>query len=598
VLEHVVWYFSGEAQTFGLLPIFRAAAICTLLYQIDVVLVFARWLLTKLGSSPRDSILDPENRHPAVLVLPTLLRKDEELAGLIRAISSAATNGYPGPIAIVACIDESAKRPDLVAQLRDWIVHEPVPEGVSLHCVGSPERRGKAMVMDIGYLHAEQLHAEGKLDAAPRIFFNMDADSVLGPRALERMVYKLTRPRRIARTPHLMVTSNVLVDAEECFDGLPSLFRLDRWLASLVGREYLSSISFGRSNTKILPVNEASGALFCTWTEVYAAGPRFARFLQTLRFVDWLKWWVGFAPPRFSEFRGAPLVEAMTGPGDDTWTTWLANSGRWVDGHVSFDFPRTPLHALGRLLVDYVSRPLSYDPLAKVYTKTPTTVKALFNQRLRWNSSRVQDIVRWFPGLLYHWTVGLHVGVGSVIVAVYNMLFVVGLIGPLVAYQRSGQQSLSLSILAGTGYVLVRLVSSVVALLVSECPAADWLKLLSLPASTAYHIFFNTLPTVLGWVRDIFWFGERTTFSPEKTLRDSRLVRIALAYRVRRAFLLACRSIVFGDVPFGWFWFGWRETPYTPSGFDGWSSGRRPPPVFWPDAKRSSSVLGAPGPGE
>jgi hypothetical protein len=83
--------------------------------------------------------------------------------------------------------------------------------------------------------------------------------------------------------------------------------------------------------------------------------------------------------------------------------TWLACSGTWKDGRISFDFPRTPLHALGRMLSAWVSRPLAFDPLAQVFTKTPTTVKGLFDQRLRWNSSRIQDLKRWSPSLAYHW---------------------------------------------------------------------------------------------------------------------------------------------------------------------------------------------------
>jgi hypothetical protein len=64
---------------------------------------------------------------------------------------------------------------------------------------------------------------------------------------------------------------------------------------------------------------------------------------------------------------------------------------------------------------------------------------------------------------------------------------------------------------------------------------------------------------------------------------------MALAYRARRAFLLACRAVVFGDVPWGKFWLGWEQTRWTPSGFDGWTTGVRPPPVYWPARRRASS---------
>lgn len=595
MVDELVWYFSSAAQTFGLLTILRAAAVCTLLYQIDIAFVLARWLLARLTGALPVPKLEPGNCHPAVLVLPTLLRKEDELHGLMRAMSSAATNGYPAPLAIVACIDGCATCPDLCTRLRQWIESERLPPGVSMHFVGTPERMGKATAMDHGFELVKHLCERSLLPHAPRIFFNMDADSVLGERALERMVYKLTRRRRLARTRHLIVTSNVLVDARECFASFRDIFRLDRWLATLVGREYLSSISLGRSNTKIFPVHEASGALFCTWAQVYAAAPKYARFMQTVKITDWLKWWVGFAPPQYSRFDGPPLIEAMSGPGDDTWVTWLACSGRWVDGRVSFDFPRTPIHALWSLLVNYVSRPLSYDPLAKVYTKTPATCRSLFNQRLRWNSSRVQDLCRWMPSLAFHWTVGAHIVLGTGLVVVYTGLFLRSLFALLFTYGHF-EEALALTILASAGYMLVRLLGTIVALIVAECPPADWLKLLSLPLSGPYHVVFNTFTTIIGFSRDLFGFGEPTKFSPEKTLRAGGLWRVALAYRLRRALLLACRSVAFGDVPLGWFWFGWRQTPYTPSGFDGWSSGQPPPPIFWPSASRAKPVPPSAGP--
>jgi hypothetical protein len=366
--------------------------------------------------------------------------------------------------------------------------------------------------------------------------------------------------------------------------GLSSLLSGRRWLATLVGREYLTSISLGRSNLGLVPVTEVSGALYCTWSQVYLPAPRYARFLQSLRWVDWLKWWVGFAPPRFSEYRGAPLVEAMTGPGDDTWMTWLACSGTWKDERISFDFPRTPLHALGRMVSAWISRPLAFDPLAQVFTKTPMTVKGLFDQRLRWNSSRIQDIKRWSSSLAYHWQMGAAVIASTIIVVTCNAMFISGLVIALVKCRPS--EALGISLLASAGYMSLRLVDSVVALLVSECPISQYVFLIGLPVSGYYHLAFNTCTWILGTARDVFGFGQRTTFVPETTARASGLSRIALAYRIRRAFLLACRAVVFGDVPWGSFWLGWQETRWTPNGFDGWTTGVCPGPTHWPKKRR------------
>ena len=584
-MDHLFWYFTGAARAYGLFPVLRAALICGLLYQVDLAVVLGRWLCRKIGILPSRSTLEAHHRHSALIVLPTLLRGQEELNGLKRAMRSVVQNQYPGHLVVVACIDGRAECPGLFPRLEAWAAREPVPQNVELHVVGTPVRMGKAMAMDQGVEHVKTLVAAGRLARFPTFFFNMDADSTLGKNALQRMAFQLTRKRWLTGTPHLIVTSNVLVSPEECVVGLRSLLSTRRWLATLVGREYLTSISLGRSNTAILPVTEASGALYCTWSQIYLPAPRYARFLQSLRWIDWLKWWIGFAPPRFSRYRGAPLVEAMTGPGDDTWMTWFACGGTWKGHRVCFDFPRTPLHALGRMLAAWVSRPLAFDPLAQVHTRTPTTVAGLFQQRLRWNSSRVQDIVRWSPSLAYHWQIGGSVIASSMVVVLYNVLFVSGIVALFVMCHPS--EALGVSALACAGYMCIRLVDSVVALLVSECPSSAWVLLVSLPLSGLYHVVFNTLTTTVGMARDVFGFGQPTTFAPESTARASGLSRIAVAYRIRRAFLLACRAVVFGDVPWGSFWLGWRATPWTPSGFDGWTTGVRPSPVYWPSRRRA-----------
>jgi len=586
-VERIAWYLASIRTLAETTPLLRAIVICGVLYQLDLAFVLAAWLLRKAGALPTEVRLEPDNRKSGIVVLPTLLRKRAELEGLMAAMRSVADGGYPGELFVVACIDGIREAGPLFDALVAWAARAPTPEGVRFEVAGTTERCGKAVAMDAGVNHVRALVAAGRIRRFPDLFFNMDADSTLGPGALERMVYRLTRKRWIARAPRMIVTSNVVVPLDQCFDGWRSLLSARRWLALSVAREYLGSITAGKVNWKLLPCTEVSGALYCTWADVYLAAPYYARFMQGLRLVDWLKWWVGFAPPRFSRFRGEPLPEALTGPGDDTWMGWFASAGRWRDGRIDFDFPRTPIHALARLVVDYVSRPVGFDPLAKVYSKTPTTAKALFNQRLRWNSSRVQDLMRHGRSLMYHWTVGLPLAVGTAIVlgattsfALTPFVLVFGTRLPAVAP--------AFSVLAFAGYLVTRLTGTIAALLISDSPPAEWVKLLALPLSGFYHVAFNTLTLLIGYYRDALGFGEPTTFAPESTLIRSNLSRLAVAYRLRRAVLLAIRAARHGDVPFGRFWFGWRQTPYTPSGFEGWTSGKAPPPVFAPGPTRGA----------
>jgi hypothetical protein len=144
-MDHFIWYFTGVGRTSGLMPVLRAGCVCALLYQIDLLLVLASWLVRRLGVIPSRAVLEPENRHSALLVLPTLLRSEDELSGLMSAMRSAAQNEYPGHLVIVGCIDDRAGRPDLFQKLRAWASVEPVPPNVELHIIGTPERVSKAV---------------------------------------------------------------------------------------------------------------------------------------------------------------------------------------------------------------------------------------------------------------------------------------------------------------------------------------------------------------------------------------------------------------------------------------------------------------------
>ncbi len=577
-MEALGWFFATGAPSDWLGPVLRAILACALIYQLDVLFLVARLLVRKLCGSVDDVRLPADRRPAAVLVLPTLLRNEDELYGLQRAMASAAQNGYPAELLVVACVDDMSRSAKLVERLEHWTAAFPASANVRFAVTGTAERAGKAMAMEAGIEHVAQLVERGELSAFPPVFFNMDADSELASGTLERMVYRLTERRRIAKSPHLIVASNVSVRTSDCMRSWRDLLTPGAWISLLVAREYMTSIGLARNNGKFIPVTGVSGALYCTWSEVQSVGPRYAAFMQTLRWRDWARWWLGRGAPRFSKSTVEPRPEAMTGPGDDTWITWMACSGWWANGRICFDFPRTPLHALARLVIAYVSRPLAYDPRAIVYTKTPTTVRGLFNQRLRWNSSRVQDVQRWCRSHAFHWTIGMPVLAGLSLIVVVNGGVMIGLV--LSPFLPGRVDWLPVLVLSAIGYYTVRVVGSVAAMAIAGTTREDWPKLISLPFSGPYHFAFNVVTTAIGFTRDIFGFGLPTTFSPESTLKRSGLSRIALAYRIRRALLLAWRSVLYGDVPFGRFWFGWRETPWTPNGFEGWTTGRRPPAVY------------------
>ena len=226
MIEQIAWYLGSVRSIIEAAPLLRALVICLVLYQVDLVAVLAAWLMRRSGLLPGDFVLEPENCKDGLIVLPTLLRKRGELNGLIGAMRSVARNGYPGRLHVVACIDGRGDAGMLFNELVAWIAGEPVPAGVTMHAVATRERAGKAVAMDEGVEHLKGLVARGEVARFPELFFNMDADSELAPRALERMVYRLTRRRRLTGRPFHIVTSNVIVPFDQCWQGARTLLTL------------------------------------------------------------------------------------------------------------------------------------------------------------------------------------------------------------------------------------------------------------------------------------------------------------------------------------------------------------------------------------
>jgi cellulose synthase/poly-beta-1,6-N-acetylglucosamine synthase-like glycosyltransferase len=578
-MDKIVWYFrtASPIEIFGQLwlPLVIGIALYYSSYLPVLLRAFARKLRTRRHEPTRVDL-------PALLVvLPTLLRNRGELVGLERAIGSVLDNGYPGPLVVCAAIDDIAGAPHLVDELRRWTSTH-AQRNVRLLVAGTSERGGKAMAIEAAADAVRAMVARGELDAFPPLFVNMDADSTLGDRALELLACQLLRRGRWSRQRPMIVASNVCIRRDHYWYGWRGLATVRGFLALQVAREYLTSISLARNNWRLLPVTAVSGALYCTWSELHLQAPRYGGFVQTLRFRDWARWWLGGGAPSFAQSTARPIPEATTGPGDDTWMSWLAMVARWQHGRISLELPPTPLHAFLYFLRSYLFRPIAYEPAAQVFTATPTTIRGLFRQRVRWNSSRVWLLNRFGWSLWFHWSAGA--------IVYLDALMLVGLhVGTIAAlflwpFADHAGQWLAILITFNLAYALVRAGSTLIAMVQDDDIRGQWEKLLAVPFSGPFHLVFNVLTAAVGIVQDVLLFGTNTGFAPETTLIRSGVGRIALLYRVRRAFLLAARSIVHGDVRLGWFWFGWNETPWTPNGYHGWTDGRRRAHVHAPRA--------------
>lgn len=509
---------------------------------------------------------------PVLVVIPSLLRAGDELTSMMSTVESIAGNGYPGELTIVVTIDGTRDAPPLYAELQAWAARRDYGAGVRLFVTGTPARRSKPMAIEHGIEFVKGLVADGVLRAFPPVYVSTDADADLGPRALERIVYRLQRRNRITGWPARVVAGALYVRGNSFWRGWRHFFTVEGQLNLQVAREYYVG-NIWRYNVRALPITGVPGAFYCTWSEIFLAIPAFLGYSRTLRTRHWLAWWLGAPAPRFSESTAAPIPELMAGDTDDTVTAYAATIARYEGGRFTLDPPRSPLHALYYLLrMVFVDRPLQFEPDAHVLTSSPTAMKTLFRQRKRWNSSRVELTGRFWPVLGYHWTLGLPVAIVKVLIA---RTILVGLAAYLLVPTALWQSHVGLGLLLGyAGNTALFTLMTALALLINN-DFRYWRMLLGLPLAPLYQLVFNWLPGAVGVISDVLLFGNRTGFAPETTLVRGGSARVAMLFRLRRALLLAVRSVLRGDVPLGAFWFGWRETPWTPSGFEGWTSGKR-----------------------
>lgn len=511
-----------------------------------------------------------------LIVIPTLLRHPHELAALRTTVSNVVQNAYPNELLVVVSIDGCAEAPALYRELEAWISEQQarLPDKVWLYVTGSPERRGKPLAIDRGIEHVNELVRRGEHQAFPKIYFSTDADADLGPRALEHIARRLCRKNPITGSPGRVVSGNLYVRGNSYWRGWRHFFSVEGQLSIQVAREYLVT-NVARHNKRPFPLSGTTGVLYCTWTDLFLQIPSYMGFLRTLRLSDWLKWWVGFPPPKFSESSAEPIPELMAGDTDDTVSAFVGILARWDGDRFTLDAPRTPLHALYYLVRSFLfDRALRYEPEARVYTSSPTTIKTLWKQRVRWNTARIEVAGRFWSSFFYHWDLG--VAALGVVTLMFKYVFFGALYYVAVPFALAQGTYWTR---VGTAFAIqlaVYTLWTTMALALNGELRNNWRLLLAVALAPMYILAFSFWTTFTGVLSDVFLFGNVTKFAPERTLIRGASKRIAVLARIRRFATLLLRSALWGDVPFGLFWFGWGETPWTPSEYQGWTSGKRP----------------------
>jgi hypothetical protein len=588
-VESLTWALKAHDRFQIAWPVFVALTIGFILVQSDFVglllVFFSR--LTLFGRRDSFRNLSANTCPSGLVIIPSLLRNRDDFKAITTTVESCARNGYPGELVIVVSVDGRTEEPDLYRSLCSWLAALSRPHNVHIHIGGTETRLGKMMAVEAGAHLMKTLVAKGQYPAFPRLYFSIDGDGSLGPECLERLAARITRPHLWTGNLRRVVSGKICIHPNLFWKGwkqfFPYFFTVKGQIYIQVAREFVLS-NIARYNWKLTPQIGIPGALYCTWSELLLEAPRYMGFMKTLRFSQWLRWLAGAAPPQFSTSEVTPCPEALTGASDDTCIAFLASMATWQKGKLSLDAPRTPLHALGRLIQSYFfERSHDYEPEARVYTYSPSTIKALWIQRVRWNSSRFECAGRFWRAFAFHWEIGFPTV--SHLWLVIRTVFELTLYYILLPYYLVGTSNgVLIYVLGYAGQTFAYSLYTGFALLLEK----EWRKflpvMLCLPLAPLYLIAINFMACAYGVIKDVFLFGAETNFAPEWTLIKGKTERVAILFRLRRFVVLSLRAVVFGDVPWGRFWLGWDETPWTPSGYEGWTTRRKPrgilPPLF------------------
>ena len=89
-----------------------------------------------------------------LVVIPSMLRKRDELTSMMATVRSIANNGYPGRVLIVVSIDGTADSPPMYAALQRWAQRQWFGAKCSLRVTGTMARRSKPMAIHhaMGYV--------------------------------------------------------------------------------------------------------------------------------------------------------------------------------------------------------------------------------------------------------------------------------------------------------------------------------------------------------------------------------------------------------------------------------------------------------------
>ncbi|HVH40992.1 MAG TPA: hypothetical protein VM925_01575, partial [Labilithrix sp.] len=287
-MQSLLWAFRTHDSFTLAWPIFLSLAVCLLIGQTDLLLLLGAWF-AKLTLNKHDSFrrAGKDERPTGLVIIPSLLRNEEDLNAFTTTVESCGTNGYPSELVILACVDGITEQPKLVARLEAWVAAQSYPKNVHVYVTGTKTRLGKMMAVESGVAFMHELVKSGKHAKFPDIYFSIDGDGTLGPDALERMAARLETPHLLTGNKRRIVSGKICIRPDLFWQGWRAFFTVQGQIYIQVAREFVVS-NMTRYNWKLNPMIGVPGALYCTWSEIIVQAPHYMGFMKSIRFRDWL----------------------------------------------------------------------------------------------------------------------------------------------------------------------------------------------------------------------------------------------------------------------------------------------------------------------
>jgi len=571
-MDTILWRLHDSMHLAWVVIFALVVSLCLLnVHYIPVVFrtAFRRLVSGNSSHTPKNM----GNCPTGLVIIPSLLRNEEDYTAIIATVESCASNQYPNDLYIIVSIDGKNENQKLFAQLANWLDSRSYSNTVKLHLTYDEVRRSKMMAIDRGAQYMKALVASGAVSSFPTIYFSIDADSILSEQALNRMASQLNTPHPITGNKRRTIAGTPMVHSHVLWQGWRSFFTIENQIYLNVARMFMMS-GVARSNLGVIPYIGVPGAIYATWSEILLDAPKFMGYIRSITFIDWLRWWVGIPLPTFAESSAEPIPQLLTGNTDDTSMAVVISISTWQDNRFVLELPRSPLHAFGRLLRSwFIERTHNHDPESKAYTYVPPSIKGLWLQRKRWNSSRIELNLRFSKAFLFCWDTGFPFMFQlSIVGIIFFRVLLTYVIIPFVIFGEASNVFYCLMVGMTLSFIC-NLILTLTALAMDTERRRYWAVLLALPTAGLFSLVFGATVGIWGFMKDVLWKGNNVKFTPASTLITGGSQRIAIAFRVQRFLSMCIRSLRYGDVPFGLWWGSWYErVPYVRNGYADWSN--------------------------